>query len=238
MTRKGLLVVLLILFIVADLGVGKAMISSFSGENQSDIQKENGAVEESDIVTEGYEQVSDGGVDIEDYSEDYDGEEEEEKTLYKSGDVIDLIDDGIVPCIYGKSDDIYERSSLDEYEEEEISDDDYEISNYGNKFVHLMTCMEEDICSDVGFSLGKKYSKLSFTIGLWEKSNKDTSEVVIYKGVKGNKKKILKAKRKPGQKEKKYTVNVSDCDTITIRLVTPDFFSSYLVTDGFKLTVK
>lgn len=232
MNKKGILIILLCVFVIADVGVFISLAKEFRKSEATSVSTSSGDDSVADYTTEGYP-------DEEDYDSEYSDENVEENPVFSAGDVIDLIDSEIVPCIYGDTDDIYEKCSIDDYEDyDDVSEDYYNKSNYGNNYKHIMTCVSEEHVDDVSFALKKNYSKLSFALGLWD-CDDDTSQVVIFKGYGKNKKEIFNEMLEPGDEEKEYTVDVSDCDVISIRLVAPEGgLTSYLVTDGFKLTYK
>lgn len=147
------------------------------------------------------------------------------ENLYKSGDVIDLIDDEIVPCIYGKTSALYEYDATGGNK-----------SNFGNEYQHLANA--DDTYGDISFSLDKKYSTLSFNLGLWEYNNKSEFVINIYSGCLDNKKLIYTVKHGPGQRDEECIVDVSDCDEITISTESDQMLGTCFVTDGFKLTYK
>lgn len=222
MKKQTLLIILLVVFAFGAFSVSEKLLASLGGDTE---------------LNENNEYIS---TSVEDgtslYEDDYnisDGEYEEDLSL--SGDVVDLIDDDI-PCIYGSPDDLYDKNEMDSYISNEGSEDDYYKSNYGTLFPKLMTCWNTD--REISFSLQKKFSTLSFKSGLWDKENNIGFMVIIYMGNQSKKKIILKAKRNPGQKPKTFSVDVSNCDTITIKTVSNDYYTSYAVTDGFKLTYK
>lgn len=144
---------------------------------------------------------------------------------YKTGDVIDLIDDEIVPCIYGKTSALYEYDATGGNK-----------SNFGNEYQHLANA--DDTYGDISFSLDKKYSTLSFNLGLWEYNNKSEFVINIYSGCLDNKKLIYTVKHGPGQRDEECIVDVSDCDEITISTESDQMLGTCFVTDGFKLTYK
>ena len=129
---------------------------------------------------------------------------------------------------------MYNKNELDPYDSDEDDQNDYYKSNYGTKFTKLLNCGD----NETSFSLGKKFSTLSFTTGIWDNENNNGFMVIIYKGNQSKKKSILKAKVTPGQKPKDFSVDVSDCDTITIKAVSLEYSFGSAVTDGFKLTYK
>lgn len=206
--------------IIADLVIGTKLIGSLASSEKESAKKSNqtsSTIAETEYIDEEMTTVYD--------------------SVLESGDVIDLIDDDVVSCVCGESDAIYESSELDEYKDGVDNPDDYYQSNYGKYYTKLLTCDYSENAEEVSFSLNKEYSKLFFTIGLWDCANEDTSSVIIYKGMNNNKKEICRAKRSPGQPEGDFSVNVSDCDVITIKLVSPDYGGN-LVTNGFKLERK
>lgn len=230
MNKRGILIILLCLFVIADVGVFMSLAKEFRKLGGISVTASSEA--EDDYTAAGYPYD-------EDCDSEYSDENVEETPVFSTGDVIDIIDSEIVPCIYGDTDDIYEKFSIDDYEDyDDVSEDYYNKSNYGNYYKHIMTCVSEEHADDVSFALNKKYSKISFTLGLWD-CDDDTSQVVIFKGYGKNKKEIFNEMLEPGDEEKEYTVDVSDSDVISIRLVAPEGgLTSYLVTDGFKLTYK
>lgn len=244
MTKKTLLIILLVGFVFGAFSVGGKLLNAYDEtkkegkgneyESTSMDQDSSFDEEEYDDSDENYE--DDSGNNYEDdtnIGESGDNSVEEQEEAFDSGDVVDLIDDDI-PCIFGSADNLYNKNELDPYDSDEDDQNDYYKSNYGTKFTKLLNCGD----NETSFSLGKKFSTLSFTTGIWDNENNNGFMVIIYKGNQSKKKSILKAKVTPGQKPKDFSVDVSDCDTITIKAVFLEYSFGSAVTDGFKLTYK
>jgi len=70
---------------------------------------------------------------------------------------------------------------------------------------------------------------------------KDNHGIVsIYKGKSAKESSLLlRVRRKPAERDKSYSVDVSDCNFITIQTKSNDFGAAApLVTNGFKVTYK
>ena len=244
MTKKTLLIILLVGFVFGVFSVGGKLLNAYDetkneekgNEYESTSMDQDSSFDEEEYgdSDENYEDNSDNYYEDETNDEEAnDNSAEEQEEVFDSGDVVDLIDDDI-PCIFGSADDLYDKNELDPYDSDEDDEDNYYKSNYGTQFTKLMYCGD----NETSFSLGKNFSTLSFKAGIWDEENRSGFMVIIYKGNQSKKKSILKAKVTPGQKPKDFSVDVSDCDTITIKVVPLDCSFSYAVTDGFKLTYK
>ena len=94
--------------------------------------------------------------------------------------------------------------------------------------------------NSVTFCLDQKFSKLSFRLGQWEMEKDNHGIVSIYKGKSAKESSLLlRVRRKPAERDKSYSVDVSDCNFITIQTKSNDFGAAApLVTNGFKVTYK
>lgn len=229
MRKKTLLMILLVAFVIGALTVGVKLLNSLN-DNREDF------IEENENVTSLSEKAHDENNDEEDTEEDQILPEQE---VFSSGDVIDIIDDASIPCIYGNTDNLYEKNEIDPYNESQEYETEYYMSNYQTKFSKLIACYSEELQGEVSFQLDEKFSQLEFTMGLWESANDNSCMVIIYKGDQQQKKSILKAKIHPCEKPKSFQVDVADCSVITIKAIAiGDTMQSFFVTDGFKLTYK
>lgn len=189
--------------------------------------------EEYDDSDENYE--DDSGNNYEDdtnIGESGDNSVEEQEEAFDSGDVVDLIDDDI-PCIFGSADNLYNKNELDPYDSDEDDQNDYYKSNYGTKFTKLLNCGD----NETSFSLGKNSQPYLL---LLEFGITRIIMVLWWLFIKViNQRKInFKSKGDTWAKPKDFSVDVSDCDTITIKAVSLEYSFGSAVTDGFKLTYK
>lgn len=214
-SRRSVLCIMFVVLMLADIGVGKAMISAYSSPN---------SITAGDDKTR-KDRIQKTESDFQENEETY-GESETEE-LDVSGVEIDITDDE-VPCILGTPfDDLYDSS-----------DDEY-FSIYQNEYSKLLSCSYVGDNS-VTFCLDQKFSKLSFRLGQWEMEKDNHGIVSIYKGKSAKESSLLlRVRRKPAERDKSYSVDVSDCNFITIQTKSNDFGAAApLVTNGFKVTYK
>lgn len=215
MSKRSTLCIMLVMLVIADIAVGKSMISAYGSSG-------NAVTKESD--ENGCNGVQKETSELQENETEADELEETEMDL--SGVKIDITADE-VPCILGNpSEDLYS-----------VDDDDV-LSIYQNDYSKLLTCpvFVGDGCT---FFLKKKFLKLVFRLGQWEAASEDSASISIYKGKTAKESALLlRIHRKPGQRDKTYSVDASDCNFVTIRTKSGCYAPTTLVTNGFKVVYK
>ena len=141
MSKRSTLCIMLVMLVIADIAVGKSMISAYGSSG-------NAVTKESD--ENGCNGVQKETSELQENETEADELEETEMDL--SGVKIDITADE-VPCILGNpSEDLYS-----------VDDDDV-LSIYQNNYSKLLTCpvFTGDGCT---FCLEQKFSKLTFRLG-------------------------------------------------------------------------
>lgn len=215
MSKRSTLCIMLVILVIADIAVGKSMLSAYgsSGNAVTEEGNENGCDEGQKETSE----LQENGMEA---------DELDETEMDLSGVKIDITADE-VPCILGNpSEDLYS-----------VDDDDV-LSIYQNDYSKLLTCpvVVGDGCT---FCLEQKFSKLTFRLGQWEMEKDSSASISIYKGKTAKESALLlRIHRKPGQRDKTYSVDVSDCNFVTIRTESGCYAPTTLVTNGFKVVYK
>lgn len=219
MSKRSTLCIMLVILIIADIAVGKSMLSAYgsSGNAVTEEGNENGCDEGQDEGQKETSELQENGMEA---------DELEKTEMDLSGVKIDITADE-VPCILGNpSEDLYSV------------DDDNVLSIYQNNYSKLLTCpvFTGDGCT---FFLKRKFSKLKFRLGQWEAASEDSASISIYKGKTAKESALLlRIQRKPGQRDKTYSVDVSDCNFVTIQTESGCYAPTTLVTNGFKVVYK
>ena len=174
------------------------------------------------------ESASERMIETEEYADEL-----SEENAPLSGETIDLIDDEVVACVSGESTNLYYPECKGDDEE------NYYMSNHGNRYKHILWCGGEK--DTEVFYLDKEYSTLTIELGIWEKSKESSNMLTIYSGMGENENKevLLNARLEKGDKEQQYLIDVSDVEYLSIEAVALDSqLGNYVVTDGVKLTHK
>lgn len=218
MSKRSTLCIMLVILIIADIAVGKSMLSAYgsSGNAVTEEGNENGCDEGQDEGQKETSELQENGMEA---------DELEKTEMDLSGVKIDITADE-VPCILGNpSEDLYSV------------DDDNVLSIYQNNYSKLLTFpVFGDRCT---FFLKRKFSKLTFRLGQWEMEKDSSASISIYKGKTAKESALLlRIQRKPGQRDKTYSVDVSDCNFVTIQTESGCYAPTTLVTNGFKVVYK